>query len=236
MDGFSYNNIFETKGLEYIIIIAFLLLIIPFWIAINKQTGITRQFRKTLGILSAGVLRIPQGLFYSNSHTWTHLEKSGNAKVGLDDLLLHLTGDVKFRDLKKPGNFINKGEIIADIDQNGKLLQIHSPISGRIMETNTILYENPGIMNEDPYGEGWVYQIKPSEWISETNSYHFAEEAVEWAKRELDRFKDFLAVSMKKYSTETSMVILQDGGELCDRPLSELPDEVWRDFQKNFLN
>lgn len=236
MDGFSYNNIFETKGLEYIIIIAFLLLIIPFWIAINKQTGITRQFQKTIGILSAGILRIPQGLFYSSNHTWTHLEKSGNAKVGLDDLLLHLTGEVKFRDLKKPGNFINKGEILADIDQDGKLLQIHSPISGRIMKTNTMLYEKPGVLNEDPYGEGWVYQIKPSEWMSETNSYYFAEGAVVWAKTELDRFKDFLAVSMKKYSPETSMVILQDGGELCDRPLRELPEEVWRDFQKSFLN
>lgn len=236
MDGFSYNNIFETKGLEYIIIIAFLLLIIPFWIAINKQSGRTRQYKRTVGILSPGILRIPQGLFYSKSHTWTHLEKSGNAKVGLDDLLLHLTGEVKFRDLKRPGNFINKGEIIADIDQNGKLLQIQSPISGRIMKTNTILYENPGVLNEDPYGEGWVYQIKPSEWISETNSYYFAEEAVAWAKMELDRFKDFLAVSLKKYSPETSMVVLQDGGELCDRPLSELPEEVWQDFQKYFLN
>jgi len=236
MDGFSYNNIFETKGLEYIIIIAFLMLIIPFWILINRQTGMNRRLKKTIGILSEGILRIPQGLFYSSNHTWTHLEVSGNAKVGLDDLLLHLTGEVKFRDLKMPGNFINKGEILADIDQNGKLLQIHSPISGRIMKTNTTLYDNPGVLNEDPYGNGWVYQIKPSEWIAETNSYYFAEGAVTWAKNELERFKDFLAVSLNKYTPETSMIILQDGGELCDQPLSELPDEVWRDFQKSFLN
>jgi glycine cleavage system H protein len=236
MDGFSYNNIFETKGIEYLIIIAFLLLIIPFWIVINKQTGMTKQLKKTIGILSSGILRIPQGLFYNNNHTWTHLEKSGNAKVGLDDLLLHLTGEVKFINLKKPGNFINKGEVLADIDQNGKLLQIHSPISGRIMKTNTLLYDNPGVLNEDPYGEGWVYQIKPSEWIEDTSSYYFAEAAVEWARKELERFKDFLAFTLKKHSSESSMVVLQDGGELRDRPLSELPDEVWRDFQKYFLN
>ena len=68
------------------------------------------------------------------------------------------------------------------------------------------------------------------------DSYYLAEEAIDWSKKELERFKDFLAVSMKKYSPETSMVILQDGGELCDQPLSELPDEVWQDFQKSFLN
>jgi glycine cleavage system H protein len=236
MDGFTYNNIFETKGIEYLIIIAFLVVIIPFWIVINRQAVKTRKNQKAFGILSANILRIPLGIFYSKNHTWTHLEKSGTAKVGLDDLLLHITGEVKFSNLKNPGNFINKGELLADIDQNGKLLQIYSPISGRIMNTNTILSESPGVINEDPYGKGWIYQIKPSEWIAETDSYCLAEEAIAWSKKELERFKDFLAVSMKKYSPETSMVILQDGGELCDKPLSGLPDEIWQDFQKSFLN
>jgi glycine cleavage system H protein len=236
MDGFSYTNIFETKGIEYLIIIAFLVLIIPFWIIINRQAVIKRQIRNAIGILSSGILRIPQGLFYSKNHTWAHLEKSGIANVGLDDFLLHLTGEVKFSNLKKPGNFINKGELLADIDQNGKLLQIYSPLSGRIMNTNTMLYESPGVINEDPYGKGWIYKIKPSEWIAETDSYYLAENAIAWSKKELERFKDFMAVSMKKYSPETSMVILQDGGELRDQPLSELPNEVWQDFQKSFLN
>jgi glycine cleavage system H protein len=236
MDGFNYNNIFETKGIEYLIIIAFLLLLIPFWVIINKQARITRQIHKAMGTLSAGILRIPLGLFYNKNHTWAHLEKSGIADVGLDDFLLHITGEVKFSNLKNPGNFINKGENLADIYQNGKLLQIYSPISGRIMNTNEMLYKNPGIINEDPYGKGWIYKIKPSEWIAETDSYFMAEEAIAWSKKELERFKDFLAVSLKKYTPETSMVILQDGGELCDQPLSELPIEVWRDFQKSFLN
>jgi glycine cleavage system H protein len=236
MDGFSYNNIFETKGIEYLIIITFLVLIIPFWIIINRKATIKKQIQKAFGILSSNILRVPQGIFYSRNHTWTHLEKSGNAAVGLDDLLLHLTGEVKFRYLKKPGNFINKGELLADIVQNNKLLQIFSPISGRISDTNTTLLDNPGILNEDPYGEGWIYKIKPSDWISETDSYFMAEGAIAWLKTELERFKDFLADSLKRYSPETTTVILQDGGELCDKPLSELPDEVWRDFQKSFLN
>jgi glycine cleavage system H protein len=235
MDGFSYSNIFETKGIEYIIIITFLVLIIPFWLIINKREAIKRKIMNALGILSAEILRIPQGIFYSNNHTWTHLEKSGIAKVGLDDLLLHITGEVKIGNLKMPGNFINKGELLADIDHNGKLLQITSPLSGRVTNTNTLLSERPGVINEDPYEEGWIYEIRPSEWIAETKSYHLANDAISWSKRELERLKDFLAVSMKKYSSGTSMIVLQDGGELCDNPLSELPDEIWQDFQKSFL-
>jgi glycine cleavage system H protein len=68
MDGFNYNNIFETKGIEYLIIIAFLILIVPFWIIINKQSAIKLQARKALGILSANILRIPKGLFYRRIH------------------------------------------------------------------------------------------------------------------------------------------------------------------------
>jgi glycine cleavage system H protein len=53
MDGFSYSNIFETKGIEYIIIITFLVLIIPFWLIINKREAIKRKIMNALGILSA---------------------------------------------------------------------------------------------------------------------------------------------------------------------------------------
>jgi glycine cleavage system H protein len=236
MDGFSYNNIFETKGIEYLIIITFLLMIIPFWMAINRQSGIRAKIKKAAGILSAGMLRIPQGLFYSKNHTWTHLEKSGIAEVGIDDFLMHITGEVKFSKLREPGYFINKGELLADIDQNGKHLQINSPISGRIVNTNSLLYEKPGVINEDPYEKGWIYRIQPTEWIAETKACYISNEALAWSKMELERFKDFMAMSLKKYSPETPMVILQDGGEMIDCPLSELPDEVWQDFQESFLD
>ena len=187
--------------------------------------------------LSANVLRIPQGLFYNKNHTWTHLEESGAAKVGLDDFLQHITGEVKFTNLKNPGEIINKGDLLSEIDQDGKYLKVFSPISGTILNTNSILKENPEILNEDPYDKGWVYKIKPSNWIAETNSYYLADEAINWSNKELERFKDFLSGSpMRQYSSEPSMILLQDGGELRDNILSELPNEVWKDFQSEFLD
>jgi glycine cleavage system H protein len=236
MDGFSYTNIFETKGIEYLIIIAFLIIIIPFWIIINRKSGIKRQIKYAIDGLSASVLRIPQGLFYSKNHTWTHLEKSGIARVGLDDFLMHITGEVKFSYLINPDSYIKKGDLLADIDQNGKHLRIYSPISGRIMHTNEILYDNPGILNDDPYGKGWIYRIKPTEWIAETEAYFLADKATTWSINEFNRFLDFLSGSINIHTPEGSLLIMQDGGELRDQPLRELPDEVWQDFQKSFLN
>ena len=236
MEGFSYTDIFATKGVEYLIIIAFLAMLIPFSVILNKQVKMTRELQKAIGILTAGILKIPQGLFYSKNHTWMFMEKSGSARVGLDDLLLHVTGKVKISNLKEPGEMINKGDLLTEIDQEGKQLRILSPVSGKITDTNLLVKESPGILNEDPYGRGWIYKIKPTDWIAEAKSCYFAEEATIWSAKELERFKDFLAVTMKNHSPESSMVILQDGGELCDHSLSAFPDETWKDFQKEFLN
>jgi glycine cleavage system H protein len=236
MDGFSYSDIFATKGIEYLIIITFLVLLVPFWVMLNKQKQISSTIKKALGFLTESVLRIPQGLFYSKNHTWMYMEKSGTAKIGLDDLLLHITGEVKFKLNKSQGEVIQKGDLLTEIDQNGKLLRIFSPVSGKIMNINSIINEKPGLLNEDPYGKGWICKIKPSNWIAETKACYFAEEATNWSASELERFKDFLAESMKNYAPQPSLVILQDGGELCDHTLSALPGEIWRDFEGEFLN
>ena len=236
MDGFTYNNIFETKGIEYLAIIAFFLILVPFWVLLNRQVKISKQIQKALGILTSNVLKVPQGLFFSRLHTWTHLEKSGVAKVGMDDLLLHITGEVSFNKLREPGEKVSKGDLIAEINHKGKILKIYSPISGEVIEANPLLSERPEILNEDPYLKGWMYKVKPTSWMADTNSYFLAEEASDWSRQELERFKDFLSSSMGKYSPDNANVILQDGGEICDQPLSELPDEVWQDFQKDFLS
>ena len=237
MESFTRVDIFDTKGIEYLFVIGYLLFLIVFWNLANKPERLISQINKVMSTISAGVLRIPQGVFYNKFHTWTHLDESGVARVGLDDFLQHITGDVKFTELKNPDELINKGDLLTQIDQDGKHLKIYSPISGKILESNSTLNENPEIFNEDPYKKGWIYKIKPSNWRNETNSYLLAEDATNWAVKELSRFKDFLSGGpMRKYSSEPSMILLQDGGEIRENILSELPYEVWMNFQEEFLN
>ena len=235
MDGFSYTNIFETKGIEYLVVIGFLLLIVPFWILLNRPLKVKEKI-KSLGVLMLSILRIPQGIFYSKNHTWTYLESSGNARIGLDDLLLHITGAVEVTNIRNSGEKVNRGDIIAHISHDGKQLEIASPLTGEVLSVNALLKEVPETLNRDPFEKGWICKLKPEKWLEETRSFYFADAAVEWTKRELDRFKDFISVSVQKQYGETSPVILQEGGELRDNPLSELPDDIWKDFQQSFLN
>jgi glycine cleavage system H protein len=231
MDGFTYHNIFDTKGIEYIVIICFFLILIPFWIGLNKTS-----FKKAIDVLATKILRIPQGLFFSKNHTWAFLEKTGSAKVGLDDFMQRATGNVNFNYMKSTNENIKKGDVIAEIIQNGKTLKVLSPISGTILKTNENLNDEPGKFNEDPYELGWLYSMKPNSWVEDTKSYLLAENAEEWAKNELSRFKDFVVTSASNIHGKEATVALQDGGEIREHILDEMPSEVWEDFQKEFLN
>jgi glycine cleavage system H protein len=234
MDGYTYKNIFETKGIEYLATVAFFAILIPFWVFLNRQIK-SKQIKGTEDTLNLNSLKIPQGLFFSKYHTWSHLGVSGMARVGIDDLLLHIVGEVKFSHILDPGERIQKGELLAKIEHKGKTLRIYSPISGEIMEVNPILNSNPELINEDPYVKGWMYKIKPMSWTADTYSYYLAEEATLFSKQELNKFKEFISTSIGNNLPIPSMQILQDGGELVDQPLSDFPEEVWQDFQEDFL-
>ncbi len=110
MEQFTYSDIFDTKGIEYIIVIFFLLLIIPVWRMLSKTVKQKGYVGDALQALTINSLRIPQGLLFSRNHTWSFLEKSGVASVGMDDLLLHLTGGVELKYLKEQQERVRRGE------------------------------------------------------------------------------------------------------------------------------
>lgn len=235
MDGFSYHNIFETKGLEYLIIIAFLILLIPFSVILNKKVSMRKRVREALGVLTSGVLKIPRGVYISRNHTWAHLAKSGIATVGLDDLLLHITGEVKVTHLKQAGEDVKRGDVITELNHHGKVLKVCSPISGRVVGSNTLVTDDAWALNEDPYGAGWLLRIEPANWKAEISNFYLADTASSFSKNELIRFRDFLATRMPKYSPDVSLVALQDGGELRDHLLADLPEGMWREFEMEFM-
>jgi glycine cleavage system H protein len=203
---------------------------------INRRKEITRHLHKMVGTLTADMLKIYKGVFFSNNHTWAHLDKSGTAEVGLDNFLLNLTGEAQINHQQKPGEYVRKGDLLTEIEQKGKVLRIYSPISGKILVANMQLNDSYEMLLDDPFVKGWIYKLEPSDWKAETGYLFLGEEATLWLKKELERFKDFIATSMGRSSPEASMVIFQEGGELRNHCLAELPDEIWQDFQKEFLD
>jgi glycine cleavage system H protein len=233
MNPYTYHNIFDTKGIEYLVVIAFLLLIIPVWRWLNKPVKENAQAGQILAALTPEVLRVPRGLLYSLNHTWAHLGKAGLATVGMDDLLLHLTGGVEVQFLKDQHDKIGKGEAVAELRQDGKKLLVTSPISGTLVQNHSALSDDPQTLLEDPY-RAWLLKIEPDQWQLETGDFLMGEEAVQWNGRELERFRDFMAETYG-HSASAPQAVLQAGGEIIDHPLSGQGQQVWDRFQKTFL-
>ena len=236
MDAFSYTDIFDTKGIEYLVVIGFLLVLIPVWIWLNKPVGAGVKLIRSIRGLSEAMLQIPPGLHYHKNHTWAYLEKSGSARIGLDDLLLHMTGGVSVDFLEKEGEKVKRGELVAMLKKEDRNLKISSPVSGEIRKLNQSVKQNEGLINQDPYGKGWLYLVKPEHWKEESMNGRLEEEAVKWTREELSRCKDFLTNALTGSGAAETQTVLQAGGELTDFPLAEMSQEIWNKFQQEFLD
>ncbi|PKP09011.1 MAG: hypothetical protein CVU09_13175 [Bacteroidetes bacterium HGW-Bacteroidetes-4] len=179
---------------------------------------------------------IPAGLFFDKSHTWAFMEKSGNVRIGLDDFIPSVTGTISGIKMKKAGENVKKGEALVTLIQQGKQLIIKAPVSGVIKENNSHLMQNAALINTDPYQEGWVYLIEPSNWLRELSFYLMADNFKIWLKAEYLRLKDFIAIIQKPGVSLAHQVVLQDGGELRSGVLKDMGPEVWEDFQQLFIN
>jgi len=235
MNGFTYHNIFDTKGIEYLAIIVFFILLIPFWLILNRRYNKYGAAAQATGGLDKSRLRVPAGYYHTDFHTWSFLDRKGIARVGADDLLVQLLGRVEFRNLRTAGEKIMKGDAIAEIQQDGKKLSLLSPVSGEIVSVNSVMNEKPGLIREDPYGEGWLFRIKPNAWLKEIQATHLADDSLTWMQKELDRFVHFLMASSSGSGSFHPDLVMQDGGLLREHPLSECPEEVWKEFQSQFL-
>jgi glycine cleavage system H lipoate-binding protein/ABC-type phosphate transport system substrate-binding protein len=196
---------------------------------IDKDIEITTAFNENSIVA-------PKGIYFDKSHTWAFMQQDGHVKVGLDDFLQHVTGSITRIKMKEPGEKVRKGEKILSIIQNGKQLNISSPISGIIREQNQLLTGNSSIVNKDPFAEGWIYLIEPKNWLREIQFLFMAEKYKDWLQDEFIRLRDFLSSSLRSNLNVYAHVILQDGGELTDNVLADLGPEVWEDFQTNFID
>lgn len=105
---------------------------------------------------------IPDDLRYSTDHEWARTE-DGRVKVGITDYAQDALGDVVFVDLPEAGAHVDRGASIAEVESTKSVSEIYAPVSGTVVEVNGDLSDNPERLNEDPYGEGWIFVIQPDD-------------------------------------------------------------------------
>lgn len=106
---------------------------------------------------------IPGDLRFLKSHEWARLEDDGSVTVGISDFAQGQLGDLVYVELPAEGDAIGAGEACAVVESVKAASDVYSPVSGVIVRTNAALADRPEAINEDAYGEGWMFVVKPSD-------------------------------------------------------------------------
>jgi glycine cleavage system H protein len=110
--------------------------------------------------------QIPKGLSYSDAGLWVKLE-GDRARVGLSDFAQQTSGDVAFVRTKPIGTGLNRGDEFGEIETVKVNVSFPSPVKGKIVEINPSLGEAAELVNQDPYGKGWLEVIELADWESD---------------------------------------------------------------------
>ena len=105
---------------------------------------------------------IPADLKYLNSHEWARVESDGTITIGISDHAQDALGDLVFVEVPEVGKALKKGGAAAVVESVKAASDVYSPVSGEVIAANDSLGSAPELVNQDPYGQGWLYKIKPT--------------------------------------------------------------------------
>jgi glycine cleavage system H protein len=107
-------------------------------------------------------MNIPDDRRYTQDHEWARLE-GGRVRVGITDYAQDALGDVVFVQLPEQGARVEAGATFSEVESTKSVSDIYAPVAGTVVEVNTDLTDAPQRVNEDPYGEGWICVIEPTD-------------------------------------------------------------------------
>ena len=103
---------------------------------------------------------VPADLRFLKSHEWARLEADGTLTIGISDHAQGLLGDLVYVELPDVGDTVVAGNACAVVESVKAASDVYAPLSGRVLEVNTALSDKPETINEDAYGEGWLFTME----------------------------------------------------------------------------
>jgi glycine cleavage system H protein len=129
----------------------------------GKETAMSQDYLETT--VDKFIFRVKVGNLYSESGVWVELnEASGVARLGLSDYTQQSSGDVAFVSLPEPGSVVQAGRELATVETIKVDLEVQAPFDGEIVAANEALEDAPEMINQDPYGRGWLVAVRPARW------------------------------------------------------------------------
>ena len=172
--------------------------------------------------------KVPVNFYYLHrGHSWAVLEESGQVRVGLDDFSQKLLGQADELKFPEIGKVYYQDHVCMALFRQGNKASLEAPVDGAIEAVNPKVRQDPGLINRDPYGEGWLFKVRPANLRQNLEKLFFGDSNATWIDQETHRLL---------YILDTTVgATLPSGGEVIDDVYGQFPNMGWRRLVKEFL-
>ena len=224
-------DIFATKGIEYALVLIYLVFFVGYWLVLNRTrpVRVARKLAPVTGLwkeLAEG-FELRPNLAYHPAHTWAQGISEGRYRVGIDDFASKLLDQPIGVTLPQPGDALKSGQTAWHLSVLGEDIPIVSPLAGNVVRVNERLLDDPGMIAQQPYDEGWVLELDVADSREPQPSLLHGRRARAWLKDSIDRLLGGLGTELGP--------VLADGGTLMAGLARQIAAESWRTLAFQFL-
>jgi glycine cleavage system H protein len=139
--------------------------------------------------MQIGQYHMPDELYYEENHFW--IREDGDVVVmGMDDFAQTMAGEIVYVQLPDEGKVLKKGKKFAKVESGKWLGKVYAPVSGELVAVNEDLETSPELINDDCYGKGWMYRIKPSDMAEVHELIHGPEAVEKWVLADIEKYAE----------------------------------------------
>ena len=171
--------------------------------------------------------RVPAGSYFHDGHTWARIESGGLIRIGMDDFSVKLLGKSDAFDLPLMGKELAQGEVGWGMKRESNLADVLSPVDGVIVEVNAKLRERPGMANQEPYGEGWLFAVRNQDTKGAFKKLMDDTVSLDWMAAEVGKLEAMIE--------SVAGPLAVDGGTFRDDIYGNLPALGWKNLIRTFL-
>jgi glycine cleavage system H lipoate-binding protein len=216
---------YMVKAVEYLVGVGSLLLFVAFWQFVNGEAGPARV-RAWAGQV-AEWFKVPEGVLFHPGHAWAREESPGLLTIGLDDFAQQLVGPVAAIDLPAPGTRLQGGARGWTLRSGDKGVDMLAPVTGTVVAVNTDVKARAGLVNEDPYGRGWLMKVQVPRASESFKDLVSGAAARRWIDRVAHELTDTMTPELGH--------VCQDGGIPVQGLARSIDESRWDAVARRFL-
>ena len=166
--------------------------------------------------------------YLHRGHTWVRLESGGRLRIGMDDFSQKILGAAEELKLPEPGREFHHDTSALTLVRKGNIAAVLAPVDGIVEAVNPKVRQKPGLAHDDPYGEGWLFVVTPTNLKPDLENMLFGQRNVAWIENESHRLLGMLESS--------AGITLPAGGTVIDDVFGHFPKLGWQRLVKEFLH